>query len=160
MSSLIRQLISDTVKEVGDILSFSYARESDFDAIRGKKFPAALLLPLNYSTDRNGNSDRVLKYNVTVLFYDLDKKGGTEKDSQKILEKLDPIVDSFQAKLNLKSLTVEDDNTDDMTTDKVEISNESVRERIRFTADIVTGWEYSFTLSVPDTADYCNIYSN
>lgn len=157
MSRLVREYIRDTVKEVSDKLSFSYARESDFNAIRNKKFPAVLLRPLHYNVSRN-DYGRVLDYEVGLLFYDLDAKGDDERKTQKILDKLEPIVDAFQAKLNRKSLTVDDNPEDAVNSEKIVISDESIMERIKFTSDVVTGWEFNFTLSVPDPLNYCDIY--
>lgn len=157
MSQFVREYIRDTVKEVSDKLSFSYARESDFNAIRGKKFPAVLLKPLRY-TITTTNWGRTLEYDCSILFYDLDSKGDDEKTTQKILEKLDPIVQQFLYKLNRTSITVEDDPESEVTSDKVVISDQTAQERIKFTSDIVTGWEVSFKMSVPDTTDPCDIY--
>jgi hypothetical protein len=157
MSQFVREYIRDTVKEVSDKLSFSYARESDFNAIRGKKFPAVLLKPLRY-TITTTDWGRTLEYDCSLLFYDLDAKGDDEKTTQKILEKLDPIVQQFLYKLNRASITVEDDPESEVTSDKVVISDQTAQERIKFTSDIVTGWEVSFKMSVPDTTDPCDIY--
>lgn len=157
MSKQVREYIRDTVKSVSDKISFSYARESDFNAIRGKKFPAALLMPLNYTATITDFS-RTLEYDCSVLFYDLDAKGDDEKTTQKILEKIEPLVTQFMVKLNLKSLTVSDDPEGDVTSEKIVISDQTMKARIKFTSDIVTGWEVTFKLSVPDPFNYCNIY--
>jgi len=157
MSKLVREFIRDTVSEVSDKLSFSYARESDFNAIRNKKFPAVLLKPLNYTIDVQ-DWGRVLNYDCGLLFYDLDAKGDDEKITQKILEKIDPLVQQFLIKLNRNSLTVIDDPEEDVTSEKIVISDIRAQERIKFTSDIVTGWEVTFTMSVPDTMDVCDVY--
>lgn len=157
MSQFVREYIRDTVKKVSDKLSFSYARESDFNAIRGKKFPAVLLKPLRY-TITTTDWGRTLEYDCALLFYDLDAKGNDEKTTQKILERLDPIVQQFLYKLNRTSITVYDDPEASVTSDKVVISDQTAQERIKFTSDIVTGWEVSFKMSVPDTTDPCDIY--
>lgn len=157
MSLLVREYIRDTVKQVSDKLSFSYARESDFNAIRGKKFPAVLLKPLRYTITQM-DWGRTLEYECGLLFYDLDAKGDDEKTTQKILEKIDPLVQSFLIKLNRTSITVEDDPEENVTSEKIVISDISAQERIKFTSDIVTGWEVTFKMAVPDTTDPCDIY--
>ncbi len=120
MSKFVREYIRDTVKEVSDNLSFSYARESDFNAIRGKKFPAVLLTPLRYTITQT-DWGRTLEYECNLLFYDIDAKGDDEKTTQKILEKIDPLVQQFLIKLNRSSLTVEDDPEGEVTSDKLVI---------------------------------------
>lgn len=157
MSKFVREYIRDTVKSVSDKISFSYARESDFNAIRGKKFPAVLLKPLRY-TITTSDWGRTLEYDCSLLFYDLDAKGDDERITQNILEKIDPIVNQFLIKLNRTSITVDDDPEAEVSSDKVVISDQSAQERIKFTSDIVTGWEVSFKMSVPDTIDPCDIY--
>lgn len=157
VSKFVREYIRDTVREISDKISFSYARESDFNAIRNKKFPAVLLTPLRYTITQT-DWGRMMEYDCNLLFYDLDAKGDDERKTQDILEKIDPIVQQFLIKLNRTSITVDDDPQDDVTSDKVIISDVRAQERIKFTSDIVTGWEISFKMSVPDTVDPCDIY--
>ncbi len=159
MSKFVREYIRDTVRGVSDKISFSYARESDFNAIRGKKFPAVLLTPLRYTVTQT-DWGRALEYDCILLFYDLDAKGDDERQTQKILEKIDPLVQQFLIKLNRSSITVEDDPEGDITSDKLVISDVSAQERIKFTSDMVTGWEITFKMSVPDTVDPCDIYDS
>lgn len=157
MSRLVRDYIRDTVLLVKDNISFSYARESDFNAIKGKTFPAVLLKPLEYKpvrTDYTTNKE----YDVTLLFYSLDSMQGAEEETQEILDEVDELVTKFLALINLRSLSVEDDPEDSVTSDKIVISSESIRPRIKFTSDNVTGYEVNFTLEVPDTLNYCEVY--
>lgn len=154
----VRDFIRDTVLNTRDDLPFYYARESDFNAIKDKssKFKV-LLLPLqfdpqavNYTTNR--------KYRITMLFYGLDSMQGAEEETQEILDQTDRILTEFRAILN-KSIDEEDSELY-LSTDMIEIENEMVKERIKFTSDNVTGWEYSFNLLVPDQFDYCTIYNS
>lgn len=157
MSKLVREYLRDTIKEVRDDISFSYARESDFNAIKNKRFPAVLLLPLIFDSERSsGSVGRT--FHTTMLFYDLDKLQGTEQQTQDILDKTEDLLLKFQAKVNIRSLTVDDDPEVKVTSEKIEISNERVKERIKFTSDCVTGWEYTFDMLVPDQLDYCDVY--
>lgn len=153
----VRELIRDTVLSIRDDASFYYARESDFNSIKNKpKGIKVLLLPLRHDDERNDESTN-RNYLVTILFYEYDVVNGAEVDSQKILDKTDDFLRKFQAKLDLKALN-EDEFDQNLSTDTVEISNESITERIRFTADCVTGWELTFNLLVPDQLDYCTVY--
>lgn len=153
----VRDFIRDTALSIRDDISFSYARESNFNAIQDKTFPAILLKPLQYDPERVDYATR-RKYHVTLLFYDLDSMEGDEQETQDILDKTDELLGQFQAKINLKSVTTEEDQSLTLSTDLIEITNETVTERIKFTSDNVTGWEYNFTLEVPDQFDYCSVY--
>lgn len=157
MSKVVRDFIEDTLRKVRDDVSFSYARESDFNAIQNKTYPAVLLKPLSFTPKRVGYTIN-REYKVTLLFYALDSLEGAEDETKEILDEVDELVTSFLAVLNLRSLSVDDDPEEDVTSDKITISNEEVIPRIKFTSDNVTGYQLDFVLEVPDHKDYCEIY--
>lgn len=154
----VKDFIRDKVLSIKDGISFSYARESNFNATQDKTYPAVLLKPLMYDPDRTNYSIH-RKYRCTMLFYALDSMEGDEVETTNILDQTDELLQKFMAVLNLNSATVDEAINDTLSTDLVEISEESVVERIKFTSDNATGWEYSFTLAVPDQFNYCSIYT-
>lgn len=158
----VRNFLRDTALSIRDDISFYYARESDFNpaiSIKGKTGPKVLLLPLKHNDEGAEDSLSLNRnYQVTMLFYDNDSMQGAQEETAAILDKTDILLRGFQAKLNLKSMDSEEEADVLLGTDTVTVSNQSVTERIKFTADNVTGWEYEFTLTVPDQFDYCALY--
>lgn len=156
----VRNFIRDVVLSIRDDASFFYARESDFNAIKNKpKGIKVLLLPLKHDDTRVEDSFATNRdYKVTLLIFDFDKLQGSEVETQGILDRTDVFLRQLQAKLNLKSLDSEAEADLTLGTDQITIANESIDERIKFTSDMVTGWEYNLTMTVPDQLNYCDIY--
>jgi len=151
----VRDFLRDSVLNIRDDITFSYARETDFNTLPNKAFPAVLLKPLRFEPERNAYTVN-RRYKVTMIFYMLDSMQGQEFETQDILDKTDVLLGQFLAKLNLKNFTEDPEET--LNTDTIEIENEGVTERIKMTVDNMTGWEYSFDLLVPDQFSYCKIY--
>lgn len=151
----VREFIREIVLGIRDDITFYYCRESTFNTITPKKYPSALLLPLTHEVDRvNYTNHRV--YKATIIFYVPDSMQGDEVESQASLDRADDYLGKFQAKLNLRVLGEDPELM--LSADTIELSNENVEPRIKQTADNCTGWEYSFSLLVPDQFSYCKIY--
>lgn len=132
---------------MGDNIEFTYARKSDFNVMRDKKYPFITLDPLTASS--TFAVDNVFNYSktwlATMTFYDLDNEASIPDEYRKILDEMDVLVDKFITKLNL---TAEDHLG-------ITITNMSQQPFIKVLADSITGFILSFNITVPDNWDYC-----
>lgn len=142
----VRMLIEATAKSLGDDVQFTYARTSDFNVMRDKRYPFITLDPLratpSFSVDNVFNFSKL--WVASMAFYELDKESSTGDEYALILDLTDNLVDRFINKLNLYN-----DNILVLTS----ISQEPF---IKATADILTGHLLTLTIQVPDDFDYCN----
>jgi hypothetical protein len=145
----VRLFIENTAKSLADNINFTYARTSDFNVIRDKKFPYIVLDPLTatpaYSVDGVSNYSKA--WTCNMAFYQLDTSGSTGEQYAKILDDMDLLVDRFINKLNTYSTL----------SDSVLIESISQQPFIKATADILTGYFLTFTLVVADDFEYCDI---
>ena len=121
MSKVVRDFIEDTLRKVRDDVSFSYARESDFNAIQNKTYPAVLLKPLSFTPKRVGYTIN-REYKVTLLFYALDSLEGAEDETKRFWMKWMSWLPAFSRSKPFRSLSVDDDPEEDVTSDKITIS--------------------------------------
>lgn len=142
----IRLLIENTAKALGDDIQFTYARTSDFDILRDKRYPFIALDPLraNSQFSVNNVSNYTKTWSVDMAFYELDNSSYTQQDYSLILDDVDTLVDLFITKLNYYS------NNDDII-----IQSISQQPFIKTTSDILTGYLLSFQILVPDNWNYC-----
>lgn len=143
----IRLLIQDTAKSLADNIQFTYARTSDFNVMRDKKYPFITLDPIasapQFATD--GVTNYMKAWTCQMAFYQLDKEGSTQEEYAPILDEMDSYVDKFINKLN----------TFTHDSDKLVIQSINQQPFVKATADILTGYLLTFTLFVEDTFDYC-----
>lgn len=153
----VRTLISDTIKSIDDSILFAYARASDFNTI-GKKLDKRVCLdPLKQIvTPIESGFGFTKTYQVGMVFYRLDDKQGAEEASAAILDEMDLLSDKFLNKLN--DILLDKDNTDDVNTQTVELTNMRKEPVFKVTADICTGYIFTMDLVVPDAFDYCSMY--
>lgn len=153
----VRQLIRDTAKSLGDSIEFVYARKTDFNSIRDKKYPFIQLELLNSSASLNENNVTLnASYPVAMTFYQLDSLTGAEDETTNILDITDDLVQSFMRKMNLYSFT-EDDSVV-VSTKNITLSNFKMQSFVKMTTDCLTGWILTFDMEVPDYFDYCSLY--
>ena len=142
----IRLLIEDTAKKLGDDIQFTYARSSDFNILRDKRYPFISLGMLSanasYAVDNSWNYSKT--WSVTMAFYELDKEGSTQEEYALILDSTDVMVDTFIQKLNFFILN-----------DTITITAINQTPFIKDFADILTGHILTFQLQVPDNWNYC-----
>jgi hypothetical protein len=140
----IRLLIENTAKSLGDDIQFTYARASDFNVMRDKRYPFITLDPLTanaeYSTD--GTSNYTKTFNASMAFYGLDKEASIQEEYALILDEMDAYVDNFVQKLNLVD-------------QPILISAINQTPFVKATGDVLTGFLLSFQIQVPDNYDYC-----
>lgn len=145
----IRLLIEDVAKSLGDDIQFTYARTSDFNILRDKRYPFITLDPLTsaagYAVEDVQNYSKT--WACTMAFYELDKAASTQEEYSKILDSTDVLVDSFINKMNFYSLKA----------DSIVITNISQNPFIKAMADILTGHILTFNVQVLDTFNYCGL---
>lgn len=145
----IRTFIEDTAKSLATNIQFTYARTSDFNIIKDKKYPYIVLDPLSASPAFavDGVSNYMKSWSCNMAFYQLDSTGSTADEYKLILDQMDEYVDKFINKLNRNSYL----------SDSVIIEGVSQTPFIKTTADVLTGFLLSFTLVASDTFDYCSV---
>lgn len=142
----LRLLIEDISKQLGDDVEFTYARKSDFNLLRDKRYPFISLDPLSSSAVFADNNafNYTKTWTINMAFYGLDQEGSDQDQYKRILDEMDVMVDSFVTKLNFTSQD-----------DTITLSNISQQPFIKATDDILTGWYLSFNIQVPDNWNYC-----
>lgn len=139
-------MIESTAKSLADDIQFTYARTSDFNMMRDKKYPFVTLDPLNATPQFTDTGVTYIKaWSCNMAFYELDKKGSTQSEYALILDEISNYVDKFINKLNLYSTQA----------DTIVISGVTQTAFIKATADILTGYLLTFTLLAQDDFDYC-----
>lgn len=145
----IRLLIEHTAKSLADDVEYTYARTSDFNQIRDKKYPFITLDPIRsipqYTVD--GTLNYMKEWGCNMAFYQLDKAGSTGDEYAIILDEMDSYVDKFINKLNFYS----------SKSDEITIQSVNQEPFIKATADILTGYLLTFTILAADTFDYCTV---
>lgn len=142
----VRLLIESTAKSLADDIQFTYARTSDFNVIRDKKYPFITLDPLNATPQFTDTGVTYIKaWTCNMAFYQLDKEGSSQDEYALILDEMSLYVDKFINKLNLYSTQ----------SDTIVISSVSQTAFIKATADILTGYLLTFTLLAQDDFDFC-----
>lgn len=145
----IRILIEDTAKSLADNIKFTYARTSDFNMIRDKKYPFITLDSLRaipqYGTD--GTLNYMKAWSCNMAFYEPDDAGSTGEDYALILDRTDIYVDQFINKLNFYM----------SKSDEILIQGVNQEAFVKATADILTGHLLSFTILAQDSFDYCSV---
>lgn len=142
----IRLLIEDTAKSLADDIQFTYARTSDFNVMRDKKYPFISLDPLSSIPQFTDTGVTYIKaWSCNMAFYQLDKEGSTGDEYAPILDEMSDLVDKFINKLNLYSIQA----------DTTVIQGVNQQPFIKATADVLTGYILTFTLLAQDDFNYC-----
>ncbi len=149
----IRSLIEDVSKSLGNDIQFTYARTSDFNKIRDKRYPFITLDPSSSTPvfAVNNTSNYVKSWACNMAFYMLDKEESIESEYAEILDATDTLVDKFINKLNTYAFN------QCITSDDVVITGATQTPFIKATADILTGHLLTFNLQVTDQFNYCGL---
>jgi hypothetical protein len=144
----IRSLIETTAKSLGDDIQFTYARTSDFNAMRDKRYPFIALdtLSTNSQFAVNNSYNYSKTWLINMAFYGLDNRESIGDDYKKILDDMDVLVDGFITKLNV--------TTQDSAGLLITAINQVAF--VKTTDDILTGFLLSFSITVPDNWNYCD----
>lgn len=143
----IRLLFEDTAKSLRDDLQYNYARTSDFNVLRDKKYP---FVNCDHMTAQpefsvNGVSNLSKAWTGNMAFYQLDKEESTPEEQAAILDEMDGLVDKFMIKINFFSFKA----------DKIIVRFGQQQPFIKATADILTGYLLPVTVIPEDDFDYC-----
>lgn len=148
----VRTLIEDVATSLGDDMQYTYARTSDFNNLRDKRYPFISTDPLSsvpvFAVDNIRNY--VKRWSVAMAFYQIDRESSDQTQYAKILDEMDEYVDQFINKLNLWAVKQDSIN-------EVILTGFSQQPFIKATADVLTGYTLTFIIEVPDTFDYCGI---
>lgn len=150
----IRLLIQDTAQSLGDDIQFTYARTSDFNVMRDKRYPFISLDPISaVPTYADNNVSNYIKtWQLNMLFYQLDNLASTQEEYALILDEMDGYVDNFINKLNFYSY-----QNEHITSSEIIITSVSQTPFIKVTADILTGYILAFRIQVNDQFNYCGL---
>jgi hypothetical protein len=156
----LRLLIRDTAKSLTDDIFFGYGKASDFNQIRNKTNGVIWLDLLSASPTFSNNNvqDYTKDWSVNLTFCELDKPDSIETQYMEILDRMDDLVDKFINKLNRFSETAEE--TGDITTEEIVISNISQQPFVKIFDDYRTGYTVSMNIQTPDKFEYCSLYDN
>ena len=148
----VRLLIEDVAKQLGDDIQFTYARTSDFNNLRDKRYPFIALDPLTavpvYAV--NNVSNYVKRWSAQMAFYQLDNESSDQTQYAQILDEMDTYVDAFINRLNLYAFKREEAS-------EILLTSISQTPFIKATADILTGYLLTFTIETPDDFNYCGL---
>jgi hypothetical protein len=149
----IRSLIEDVSKSLGNDIQFTYARTSDFNQIRDKRYPFITLDPISAvpTFSVNNTSNYMKTWACSMAFYMLDKEASVESEYAEILDSTDTLVDNFINKLNFYAYN------QCITSDEIVITSVNQTPFIKATADILTGHLLTFNLQVTDQFNYCGL---
>lgn len=144
----IRLLIEKTAKSLGDDIQFTYARASDFNQLRNKRYPfiSLGLLTANSSYTVNNVQNYTKVWSCLMSFFELDKAASIESEIALILDETDFLVDTFINRLNFYTQSQEGD---------IIITAINQTPFVKETADTLTGQILSFNIQVPDNWNYC-----
>lgn len=149
----IRLLIQDAAQSLGDDIQFTYARPSDFNVMRDKRYPFITLDPLSsvpvYAD--NNVSNYMKTWQAQMAFYQLDQEASSQEQYALILDEMDGYVDNFINKLNFYS------ESQTINSNQIVITNIVQTPFIKATADILTGYILAFRLQVNDQFNYCGL---
>ena len=146
----VKLLLQDVAKSLADSMQFGYGRRSEFNMITNHKYPYIWLLPLTAARRFVPNSTTHTKtWNVAIIFLDLDKADADEKQSEKILDSMDVLVDRY-------TQTLDDwfERSYD-TMGAITIQNDLQQPFYKDDSGVHTGWLLTFQLVVPDDFTYC-----
>lgn len=148
----VRKLIEDVAKQLGDDIQYTYARTSDFNNLRDKRYPFISTDPLNSAPffSVNNTHNYTKRWSVQMAFYQLDNEASDQTQYAQILDEADDLVDQFINRLNLYAFERPE-------LDGILITGISQTPFIKATADILTGYILTFTLETPDTFNYCGL---
>lgn len=156
----VRILLEDVKKSLTDKGSFGYGRLSDYNAIKDKRYPYVWADPFVIRPQYTDNTHNYTKnFQVVLSFIDLQPEGeeDTEKQYVLVMDRMSDYADKYINKLNASSTGAEDGSIE-LATQKLLITNMVLDPIIKRFSDVVTGYQLSFNLLVPDTFDYCSIY--
>lgn len=148
----VRTLLEDVAKSLADKMQFGYGRRSEFNLIENKRYPYIWLLPLT-ATRRNNNGTVTKLWNIAILFLDADQADHDDKQTAKIHDEMDVVLDKFM--FNLDNWDLVENESSFQIIGATTISNQNQQPFYKDDSDINSGWLLTFQLEVSDTFEYC-----
>lgn len=146
----VRILLEDVAKSLSDKIQFGYGRRSEFNLIDQKRYPYIWLLPLTAGRRFvNNEGTKTKTWNVSIIFLDEDKADSDAKETEKIHDDLDLIVDQYIQRLDDYYLNSRD------VVGYVTIRNDNQTPFYKDDSDINSGWLVTFQMTVSDDFLYC-----
>ncbi len=105
----VRTLLSDVAKSLADNIQTGYGRRSEFNMIERKCYPYIWILPLQASRRLSTSNTKTKTWNCAIVFLSDDTVGANEKESAKILDEMDILVDKYLNQLDFWYLRMQDD---------------------------------------------------
>lgn len=145
----VRLLLEDVAKSLADKMQFGYGRRSEFNLIENKRYPYIWLLPLTGGRRYRESTTRTKTWNIAILFLDMDEADNDDKQTAKIHDEMDVILDRYME--NLDTWDLRESDTVGTTT----IRNDNQQPFYKDDSDINSGWLLTFQLEVSDDFVYC-----
>lgn len=145
----VRTLLEDVAKSLADKMQFGYGRRSEFNLIENKRYPYIWLLPLTGGRRYRDNPTKTKTWNIAILFLDMDEADNDDKQTAKIHDELDFLLDRYME--NLDTWDLRESDTVGTTT----IRNDNQQPFYKDDSDINSGWLLTFQLEVSDDFIYC-----
>jgi hypothetical protein len=147
----VRLLLQDVAKSLADNIQFAAGRHSEFNMKKSVSYPWIWLLPITASPRFAVNDVEHFEktWNIALLFFDKDAFDAKEGPSNDILDAQDQTVDKFIIRLNDWSMKLED------TVGAITLRGFNQQPFYKDDAGIHTGWLLTFSMTVPDSFEYC-----
>ena len=152
----IRTFIEDTVKSLRDDITFSYSRQSDFNSLSDKNDVCVHLDPLEWMPVIVDNSMHK-QWTVGMFIFKQGSPDDTEEQFVPLLDETAELAEEFLVRINR---TDDEDPTEPIRTDVIQITNPSAKPAIKVLSNCLTGWLLNFTIVAPDNFEYCTVYDS
>lgn len=144
----VRLYIENIARSLGDNVQFTYARASDFNVMRDKKYPFVVLDPLTSTPEYSDTGILFINWNVQLAFYEIDDASSDQDQYSSILDDMHELVMQFMARLNLSENEASYTSSGFGIGDSAYPSGITMQPFIKVGADILTGWILGFSLNV------------
>lgn len=151
----VRLLLEDVAKSLADKMQFGYGRRSEFNLIENKRYPYIWLLPLT-ATRRNNEGTATKLWNIAILFLDADQADHDDKQTAKIHDEMDVVLDKFMFNLDNWHYRDIETETTHIIVGSTTISSQNQQPFYKDDSDINSGWLLTFLLEVSDDFNYCD----
>src|SRR5687767_6557816 len=104
----VRLLLEDVAKSLADNIHFDAGRETEFNNLKTKEDRYIWLLPMTASPTFSENGTRYKTWNIALLFMQKDTFDASAKETTKIHDTQDVLVDTFLRRLDDWAMTAQD----------------------------------------------------
>ncbi len=141
----VRSMIEDAVNDLAEAVGFGAGRISEFNKERSNTYPFAWLEELKDAPDLTPQNLPISNWSCTLRVAKKDAQDSSPAQYEDIIDDCDEIAKKIALKINqvvtgYKLVTLSGQNFDPF---------------IKKQADILSGIDYSFTLTIPDLTNRC-----